>query len=179
MDNYLAEANKRRAELDASVHDFLAAGGKIDQIEAPWERVPTAEELARKVAPYGKFTIAKKVETSSHKAELVRQATELAKTLSVSAAARHMGMARPTLQDLAKANGITFRRVREVLVTPEEAAHEAATVERVKALRDIGVSLSRCAEQCGMGYSKFQRFLRRHQITYFAQAAGKPARQED
>jgi transcriptional regulator with XRE-family HTH domain len=97
---------------------------------------------------------------AARRRELAPQVKELAnQKLSQEAIAKQMGITRQTVRTIAKENDFTVR-------ISDLKEDEVRTVERIKAIRDIGCSQSECCRKIGMSHNKLRRLMLDHEFDY-------------
>lgn len=163
------------AEIEAAKAEFFARGGQINESGAA-NYVPRPPAIpgqpselklqrqARAQAEYARTRAS--IEARQAQEDLVRS---LAATMTYAQAIAASGLSQPTLYRIAKAGGFSFQpdprlgRGERTYVDPEV---DARMCERLKALRDVGLSRHAAAKQMGISGTVLTRLLTMYEISY-------------
>ena len=153
-----------RVELADQVAQFLAAGGKVEVCK-PAGNEPRPPHFGAVPPP--------RVADPQHKAErdLLQQARQAAKTMTLNEAYQKLGVSRTTLHRLAKEGGFFFprhdkERVRREVVRQEKAKTRAALIEKVRAHSRTGLARSAVATQLGISNHLLIRLIQEGGIDF-------------
>ncbi len=172
----------RMAEIEAAKAEFFARGGQINESAAAGyvPRPPAIpgqpselklQRQARAQAEYARNRAS--IEARQAQEDLVRS---MAATMTYAQAVAASGLSQPTLYRIAKAGGFSFQpdprlgRGERTYIDPEA---DAKMCDRLKALRDVGLSRHAAAKQMGISGTVMTRLLTTYEIPFPSQ---KPRR---
>lgn len=183
------------ARLAAAMDEFISRGGQVSQVAGPIpaprpygyraapapvdspDRKPLPARRSKKetmqslrIAPDIEEAQAKVVTQKRPPADLDR-VRELAKTMSQRDVAGLTGISRKQLYSMARAYGFEFQAaanggVANLVHNQSDPVEDAKNVERIKAMRDIGVSRSQAARHMGISTCYLRRLIRDYAIDY-------------
>lgn len=157
----------RMAEIEATKAEFFARGGQINESAAanyvprppaiPGQ--PSELKLQRQARAQAEYARTRAlIEARQAQEDLVRS---LAATMTYAQAIAASGLSQPTLYRIAKAGGFSFQP------DPRLGRGERTYVdERLKALRDVGLSRHAAAKQMGISGTVLTRLLTMYEISY-------------
>ena len=150
------------ARLAQAYEQFIASGGRSTVIPAVWEAPKKGTSLESSFN--GRTRDGKFVRTESIRDNMVREA---ALTMNITQVEKKFGIHHSTLADIAKRMGFEFQRgIKVGDRLPEVKAEDMRLVERITALRDIGLSRTQVMKQVDIGYQKFHRILKDYGIDF-------------
>ncbi|SDJ40147.1 hypothetical protein [Pseudomonas abietaniphila] len=185
----------KSAELAAAMDEYLRRGGQVSEVAGPIpaprpygyrtapapisspDRKPLPPRRSKKetmhrlrIVPDIEEAQAKPVKTKAPPADLDR-VRELAKTLSQGEVAELTGISRKQLYTMARAYGFEFQPAANggaanLVHNQSDPAEDAKNVERIEAMRDIGVSRSQAARHMGISTCYLRRLIRDNDIDY-------------
>lgn len=89
---------------------------------------------------------------------------EAAKTMTVGRAEKVLGIHHSTLTSMATRLGIEFQKA--YAVSTAYKAQDPVLVERIVAMRDVGLNRAQVMKHVGVGYDKFHRLMNEYQIDF-------------
>lgn len=193
------------ARLAAAMDEFISRGGQVSQVAGPIpaprpygyraapapvdspDRKPLPPRRSKKetmqrlrIVPDIEEAQAKAPAPKAPPADLDR-VRELAKTMSQRDVAELTGISRKQLYTMARAYGFEFQPaanggVANLVHNQSDPVEDAKNVERIKAMRDIGVSQRQAAAHMGIGRTYLRKLLVDFSIDYPAPARNSPAK---
>lgn len=178
-------------ELAAAVEQFLAAGGKIEELEGVVfkPRTPNPITYSTQMPPAPKPFVRRRVEPaplpfapldvrSDKRAKQAELAKALAPTHTQSQASMELRMTRKTLKALAKDFGFTFKRSDHGGYNGPErqkqlAERNAKFAERIKEFKEQGITQRQAYGKLCISRTTFERILEDHGIDYPKSTRGK------
>jgi transposase len=193
------------ARLAAAMDEFLSRGGKVSEVAGPIpaprpygyraapapvgspDRKPLPPRRSKKETMQ-RLRIVPDIEEAKAKAQTPKappadldRVRELAKTMSQREVAEHTGIHRKQLYSMARAYGFEFQKsahggAANLVHNQIDPIKDAKNAERIKAMRDIGVSQRQAAAHMGIGRTYFRKLLVDFRIYYPAPARNAPAK---
>ncbi|MDY7559910.1 hypothetical protein QN366_05090 [Pseudomonas sp. CCC3.2] len=174
------------ARLASAVNEFLSRGGQIQQAQAfgyvpkpvtygsfapPGKGIERALPIPKAPAlPAGK-TFWKSKAASDAKALLVEKLRIMSRTMTQTEAAKSVGTSVSTVGRAGIEHGFAFRPApnnghKNVTLCRIDPAVDARNVERIKAMRNLGVSRRQAARQMGIGGELMLRLIADYDIDF-------------
>ncbi|MDH0640652.1 hypothetical protein N5D52_27385 [Pseudomonas sp. GD03860] len=155
------------AQLNASIHEYLAKGGQVDQLPGPSFKPRPARPVSDGAIADDE-TMPTPKPGSSAELNLIRT---MAKTMSFSEASKASGIPRSRLVQLTKAHLIRFQVSSTERRARDEARKRRETqklnhCEQIRALAGTGVTRNQAAQQIGISYGYLVRLLEEYGIDY-------------
>jgi hypothetical protein len=154
-----------RAELAANIEAYLRVGGTIQELPG-FGIVHRPPNYNRQMPPDFKGPI-----THQEDIEQLEKIRELAKTMTMAAVCKEVGLSRMVMRGKAKRHKIEF--VKPFMgatgmdpVSKDDPEREAKLVKQIEKCRDMKMSRKRCYASIGIGNTLFSRLLRDHNINY-------------
>lgn len=166
-ESVLEQHEKARAELEASVAQFLANGGQIQDCggAASVPRRPNFRWYPDQ-QPQDK-----QVEQVRHSPQLLGRAIQAAKTMTVSEASAYLGASRAQLLTLSRKHSFCFRidakqHAERELRRQTRAKTKDALVERIRVYAHTGLSRDAVAKLIGISQQRLTRLVDEHNIDF-------------
>ncbi|MBA1192818.1 hypothetical protein G7007_08090 [Pseudomonas entomophila] len=166
-ENVSEQHEKARADLEASVAQFLAGGGKIQDCGAA-ASVPRRPSFRwyPDQQPQDKQPV--QVQCSP---QLLGRAIQAAKTMTVDEASAHLGASRAQLLTLSRKHSFCFRvdakqRIERELRRKKRAQAQDALVDRIRAYAHSGLSRDAVAKLIGISQQRLTRLVDEHDIDF-------------
>jgi DNA invertase Pin-like site-specific DNA recombinase len=178
------------ARLSSAMDEFLRRGGQIQQAQAfgyvpkpvaygsfapPGKAVERAKPAPRIAPKPVAMPVARDFEksqaVSEAKAVLVVKLRKMAETMTQLEAAAAVGIHRTQISRIGNAHGFVFRPAANngranLVMNKSDPVADAKNVERIKAMRDIGVSRRQAASRMGISTTLMRRLLSDYAIDY-------------
>ncbi|WP_434771234.1 hypothetical protein [Pseudomonas entomophila] len=154
-ESVLEQHEKARADLEASVAQFLAKGGQIHDC---------GQYLDRPVQD-------KQVVQVQHSDQLLGRAIQAAKTMTVDEASTHLGASRAQLLALSRKHSFCFRanakqKIERELRRKNRAKAQDVLVERIRVYAGTGLSRDAVAKLIGISQQRLTRLVDEHDIDF-------------
>lgn len=156
-----------RADLEASVAQFLAKGGKIQDCggAASVPRRPNFRWYPDQ-QPHDKQVV-----QAQHSPQLLGRAIQAAKTMTVDEASTHLGARRAQLLTLSRKHSFCFRtdtkqKIERELRRKNRAQAQDALVERIRVYAHTGLSRDAVAKLIGISQQRLTRLVDEHDINF-------------
>jgi len=150
------------AIINAQVEEYLRKGGEMTVLPAVWDQPKEGTSIESSFN--GRTRDGRYVRTEGIQDNLVRDA---AKTLNMNQVEKKLGVHHSKLAEIAKRLGFEFYKASKLSERiPDVMEADLLLVERITALRDVGLSRAQVMRQVVIGYEKFQRILREHEIDF-------------
>lgn len=209
LTNDVAYHRREANELASNVEAFLSKGGTIEVLEGPSfkprERFepPPSIKAPKPVAAkpeevpvfVDKMTL-RAIERAERQAiaakdreKLVAQVKKLAETMCYSEVSQRTGLSRKMLYTMSTQHDFKFkpapyRNGADKKRGVADEKHDANTIERINAFKEIGLSRNQAIDQLGVTFRTFNRLLAKFDIDYPKRTKGpapaffaKPAQQ--
>jgi len=167
------------AIINAQVEEFLRKGGEISST-APFRPAPRPfGRQSPEVACLRRVEAKKRVGfEAKHSPELIKSIKEMSVTMTQEQVAEKTGLNANQLYSLANFHDFRFKAAENSghsnLLSPViDEVRDLQNVERMKALRDVGVTRRQAARHMGIGNTMFSRLLRDYSIDYPKAIGGK------
>jgi hypothetical protein len=165
-ESVLEQHEKDRAELEASVAQFLASGGKIQDCgnAASVPRRPSFRWHPDQQPD-------KQVVQVQRSSQLLGQAIQAAKTMTVDEASAYLGASRAQLLTLSRKHSFCFRadakqKLERELRRKTRAKAQDALTERIRVYASTGLSRDAVAKLIGISQQRLTRLVDEHDIDF-------------
>jgi len=159
-ESVLEQHEKARAELEASIAQFLANGGQIQDCGGA-ASVPRRPNFRWYPDLQPQDKQAKQVQ---HSPQLLGRAIQAAKTMTVSEASAYLGASRAHLLTLSRKHSFCFRadakqKLERELRRKTRAKAQDALVERIRVYAHTGLSRDAAAKLIGISQQRLTRLV--------------------
>jgi hypothetical protein len=194
ISNELSTIQNNRSEsarLAAAMDEFLSRGGQVIELQPTGNAPRPLWQIAASVLPVNpapvkvrnrkesmqRLRIAPDIEQAKARAakreitDEVRKVMELAKTMTQAQASQETGIHRSQLRKMRQMHQFEFvppanMGLENLIPNRSDPVADARNVERIKAMRDIGVSRTQAARQMGVSTTLIRRLIKDHEIDY-------------
>ncbi|PTQ70384.1 hypothetical protein [Pseudomonas sp. GV071] len=167
------------AMLQRAMERFLAAGGAVNELPSGLSNPnPIAFIQPRIASAKARKSRAKPPEEKKPRrlslSDLARQErdtkiAEMAKTMTAPEIGAELGLSRGTVVDIGRRRGFTF------VPTPAiDDGEDAQYIERIQAMKGLGVTKTQCARKLDISLTKLDRLLAVGKIDYPTAGPGRP-----
>lgn len=163
IDNQILISTRQQSKLEAAKAAFFKSGGKVEQVDGfefkpkPPRKHPEPGEKK----PKGIHQRGARLERSKERAI---HFAEMAKTMTCREAAEATGLAMTTLWTMAQREGFKF--LPDSMGKPNARSDDAALIERITALRDVGLTRHQVEKQMGIGSGTLRRIIDDYEIDF-------------
>ena len=155
---------QEQAKIDAARDFYLSRGGKINEVK-PFEFKPFPKRKHPDLAPVTRASQANA--EPPQESPRVAQIRELAATMTIQQASGVAGLSISTLYRISVEGGFNFRDGREQnRGRATDKAEDARKCERLKALRDVGLSRHQVAMQMQISNKQLDRLISNYGIDF-------------
>lgn len=161
-ENIPEQHEQARADLAASVARFLAEGGQIQQCTGIGS-VPRGPSFRQYPAP--------QPQAARADSDLLKQARQAAKTMTLSEACAQLGLPRTTLRHLSKQHGFLFRvnsrqqAERDMRRQLRSQARDAL-IDKIRAYSHTSLSRDAVAKLLGISHQQLSKLVKQHDIDF-------------
>jgi len=156
-------------DLEAAQAAFFASGGQIMVLDG-YQYVPLPQRKHPEPRPKAKVKLDQPAEgTRKEKAQArADQVVEMAKTMTCREAAEALKVSPEMLWSMAKRHGFSFVQAAKgrVVVKEYDDEKDAKLAERIKAMRDIGVSRNQATIHLQIGHTTMSRIIKKFGIEF-------------
>jgi hypothetical protein len=163
IDNQILISTHRQARLQAAQEAFFRSGGKVEQVDGfefkpkPPRKHP--EPGGKK--PNGIHQRGARLERSKERAILI---AEMAQAMTCREVAAATGLAQTTLWTMAQRE--EFKFLPDTMGKPNARSDDAKLIERITALRDVGLTRHQVEKQMGIGSGTLRRVIDDYEIDF-------------
>jgi len=162
IDNQILISAHRQARLQAAQEAFFKSGGKVEEV-AGFEfkpKPPRNHPEPGEKKPRGTNRGARQIKYNKRAAVI----QEMAQTMTCSEVSVAVGLAKVTLWSMAQREGFKF--VPDTMGKPNARSDDAKLIERITALRDIGLTRHQVEKQMGIGSGTLRRIIDDYEIDF-------------
>ena len=161
-ENIPEQHEQARSDLAASVARFLAEGGQIQQCTGAGS-VPRGPSFRQYPAP--------QPQAPQADSDLLKQARQAAKTMTLSEACAHLDVTRAKLLHLSKQHGFLFKvKVKQsaarVLKRQARAQAREELVDKIRAYAHTSLSRDAVAKLLGISHQQLSKLVKQHGIDF-------------
>jgi len=162
IDNQILISTHRQARLEAAQAAFFQSGGKVEEVAGfefrpkpprkhpePGEKKPRGTNGGARQSKY------------SERAAIIQ---EMAKTMTCREVSVAVGLAQTTLWSISQRE--EFKFVPDAMGKPNARSDDAKLIERITALRDVGLTLHQVEKQMGIGSGTLRRIIDDYDIDF-------------
>lgn len=176
IDNYMLAGEERQSALEAAKAAFFNSGGCITEL-ASFEYKPLPDRKHPEPKPVKVEVKADKPPTQRQRkyADQVEMMAEMATRMTCSDVARELGISQERAWNIAKQNGFSYQLAARgrVRCIKYDDAMDIALAERIKAMRQIGVSRNQACLHLGISHPTMTRVIEKFGIDYPRAVRGK------
>jgi hypothetical protein len=163
IDNQILISTHRQARLEAAQAAFFQSGGKVEEV-AGFEfrpKPPRKHPEPGEKKPKGIHQRGARLERSKQRSALI---AEMAKTMTCREVSAAVGMAQTTLWTMAQRE--EFKFLPDTMGKPNARSDDAKLIERITALRDVGLTRHQVEKQMGIGSGTLRRIIDDYDIDF-------------
>jgi len=163
IDNQILISTHRQARLEAAQAAFFQSGGKVEEVagfefkpKPPRKHPEPGEKKTKGIHQQGV-----RYQRSKERAILI---AEMAKTMTCREVSVAVGLAQTTLWSISQRE--EFKFVPDAMGKPNARSDDAKMIERITALRDVGLTRHQVEKQMGIGSGTLRRIIDDYDIDF-------------
>jgi hypothetical protein len=162
IDNQILISTHRQARLEEAQETFFQSGGKVEEV-AGFEFKPKPPRKHPEPGLKKPRGIQNGVRQSKY-SERAAAVQEMAKTMTCREVSAATGMAQTTLWTMAQRE--EFKFLPDTMGKPNARSDDAKLIERITALRDVGLTRHQVEKQMGIGSGTLRRIIDDYDIDF-------------
>jgi hypothetical protein len=163
FDNQILISTRQQSKLEAAKAAFFKSGGQIQQVEG-FEfkpKPPRNHPAPGEKKPRGIHRRGARLERSKERAVII---AEMANTMTCREVSVAIGLAQTTLWSISQRE--EFKFVPDTMGKPNYRSDDAKLIERITALRDVGLTRHQVEKQLGIGSGTLRRIIDDYDIEF-------------